>query len=453
MKQNDLQFYRTLFEKRCHDLPGASVPWLHNIRKDALEEFIAEGGLPDSRSEEWMYLDMSGVGNLLRKLTDTYGAGKKEMKEEPLYEDQLHLYHFCMNDCSEQRLVFVNGRFEPDLSDLSPLPDGVHLWTLAEALQDDPSLAEKLFKEEKQIRHFQKNRMVLLNHAFFTDGLFLKVDDGVVPEKPIHLLNMGTADETFFHPLFCFIELGLHASVNLVEQNASDAYATGFQHAVSRIHLHEGATLEHTFLARSSSSMHVFSGSWVQQEKSSSYRSFSACKGGALIRRESHISLNGAGSECLLNGIYRTREKECVNYHTEVLHHQPAGKSSQDFKGTATGESRFIFQGNVIVDEGATESEASQVNKNLLLSAGAEVYSRPQLEIYNDDVQCSHGSGTGTVQADALHYLQNRGLSLSEAEEVLSGGFLSELIQQLPLSSLQQHITRMMELPDFNTGG
>ncbi|HVQ77860.1 MAG TPA: Fe-S cluster assembly protein SufD [Candidatus Binatia bacterium] len=399
--------------------------WLREARRAAIDRF-AERGLPTTRDEEWKYT------NLAPLVATPFDLAADAAREMPSAEA---LVRFSMGPASWNRLVFVDGRYVATLSTIRPLPPGGRLGSLAEALiTDEPTVRVHLTGAAEPGDAFGA-----LNAAFWPDGAFLHVPAGaILEEEPIQLLFVATARGAprADHPR-SLIVLEPSSRAVLVESYVAlgdDAYLTN---ASTGIALGPGAVLDHhRVVLEGRQGVHV-GRTRVRQGPDSRFASHAVTLGGRLVRNEVDAWLDAEGAACELNGLFVVGGVQHVDTHTVVDHTRPRTTSRQLYKGVLDGRARGVFSGRVVVRPGANETDAHQTNKNLILSDGAEMDSRPQLQIFADDVTCSHGAANGQLAEDAIFYLRSRGLGEVAARTLLTHGFASEVLGRIRMEPVR----------------
>jgi len=395
--------------------------WLREARRAAIDRF-AEWGLPTTRDEEWKYTSLAPL------VATPLDLAADATREVPSEED---LARFSMGPASWSRLVFVDGRYVAKLSTIRPLPPGGRLGSLAEALiTDEPTVRANLAAEPSAAE--SPAAFGALNAAFWPDGAFLHVPAGVSLEEPIQLLFVATAPQTprADHPR-SLIVLEPESRAVLVESYVAlgdEAYLTNVS---TEIALGPGAVLDHhRIVLEGRQGFHV-GRTRVRQGPDSRFASCAVTLGGRLVRNDIDARLDAEGAECALNGLFVVGGVQHVDTHTVVDHVQPRTTSRQLYKGVLDGRARGVFNGRVVVRPGANGTDAHQTNKNLILSDGVEVDSKPQLEIFADDVKCSHGAADGQLAEDAIFYLESRGLDEVAARTLLTHGFANEVLGRI----------------------
>jgi Fe-S cluster assembly protein SufD len=399
--------------------------WLREARRAAIERF-AERGLPTTRDEEWKY---TSLAPLVATSFDLAAEGPGEIPAEAT------LASVSVGSSSWTRLIFVNGRHVAKLSTIRPLPPAGRVGSLAEALITDEETvrAHLTAAEDKGEGAFGS-----LNAAFWPDGAFLRVPAGVSLEEPIQLLFVATASERprAEHPR-SLIVLEPESRAVLVETYITLGGGTYLTNASTELALGPGATLDHHKIVLESGQAFHVGRTRVRQDRDSRFTSCSLTFGGRVIRNDVDAQLAAAGAECMLSGLFVIGGRQHVDTHTVMDHAQPQATSRQLYKGVLDGRARGVFNGRVIVRPGAHGTDAHQTNKNLILSDGVEVDSKPQLEIFADDVKCSHGAADGQLAEDAIFYLKSRGLDEVAARTLLTYGFAREVLGGIRVESVR----------------
>ena len=400
--------------------------WIHDVRKDAIERF-AELGFPTTRLEEWKYTNVAPLARIPYQAADFRWDG---LTEDRLAE--LPLAHSAFTECCS-RIVFVNGHFSPQLSSVN-LADGSVVGSIALAIkQKTPSLKEHLARHAS----YRDQAFVALNTAFLEDGAFIEIPRGVTTETPIYVLFVSTGDEPIASHPRSLIVVGDNSQASIIEEYIALGERSYFTNAVTEIVAGENSVIEHYKLqAENEHAFHV-SNVWVNQARSSVFTSHSISFGGALVRNDVNVALNGDGADCTLNGLYISALDQHVDNHTVIDHIQPHCNSRELYKGILDDRSSAVFNGSIIVRKDAQKTDARQSNKNLLLSEGATINSKPQLEINADDVKCTHGTSIGHLDEDSIYYLRSRGIGLTEARTVLTYGFANDVLNRMKLDAVR----------------
>jgi len=422
------------FTDERQSLPGAQESWVRALRLSSMEGFIRLG-LPTTRHEAWKYTDVRKY--LDRLVVEISGQTGTLTKEE--------LAVFSLEaDCHS--VVVVDGRFSQDLSDFSALPAGVRVEGVAELLACEPQLIEPHINT-----HHLAGALPLLNGAMMRDGIYLELDEGIVLDRPVHLLFVSTGTSGSSH-IRNLIVAGEQSSATVIEHFVTLGKGDAFINVVGDVELHAGSRIEHYMLQESGKSEVNVGSLSVHQHRDSYYHSHSSAFGSALSRRDIHVEMNGEGSECLLNGLYLVAGTQHVDHHTRIDHVRPNCRSRESYKGVIGGRARAVFNGKVVVHRGADGTDSAQSNANLLLSDKAEIDTKPDLEIHADDVKCAHGATVGQLDMNQLFYLRSRGLSETEARNVLMFAFADEVLAAIWVPELRVYLEKraLEKLPHGN---
>lgn len=411
--------YLAQYQAIAAQLPGRGLDWLRQLREQALGQF-AEVGFPSPREEEWKYTNVTPIERkLFSPSTGEQGTVDARALAPYRLEDAL-------------QLVFVDGHFSPALSSLERLPQGIVVTSLAEAFVQDPErLKENLGRTAAKEGH----GFVFFNTAFFTDGAFIYLPAGGLLEKPVQLIHICTRETLATTRHLIVAEKG--AEGRLIETYVGPKGQNYLTAAVTELCLEENARLELCKVQAESDKAFHFGGIYAHQAKSAVFKQQNFSFGGLLVRSEIHSDLAQA-AECHLDGLYLGMGRQHVDNHTRIRHSQPCGFSREFYKGILDQRAHGVFQGRIIVDEGAQKTDADMHNRNLLLSADAEIDTKPQLEIYADDVKCAHGVTVGQLDEASVFYLQARGVDEGAARQMLTFAFANEMVEKIKLSSLHR---------------
>lgn len=408
-------------------LPGAGVDWVDRIRADAAQRF-SETGLPSLRDEDWKYTNIKPITRL--------GFQPAVSNATQITAAQLQRYSVAGLDT--YRLTFVNGIYAPSLSTLDGLPPGATATTLANALQaGDEALQGALGSCLPQTSH----GFTLLNSAYLTDGVYLQLEPGCEVDKPLEFLFVVTDDDTaqVVQPRNLIVARD-NSRCTVVERYVGAAGAKSLTNTLTEIIAGQGAAVDHYKLQEESDNAFHVAGLFIIQERDSSVTNHNIAIGAALARTDLRVNLNGAGAHCGMNGLYLGSGKQHIDNHSQIDHVAPQCTSDEYYKGLLTDRARGVFHGRIIVHPGAQLTDAQQQNNNLLLSQDAEVDTKPQLEIYADDVKCSHGATVGQLDKTSLFYLLSRGIDEETARGLLTFAFAKDVINRLDLEPLRQHL-------------
>ncbi len=398
--------------------------WLAPLRKGAISRF-AELGFPGPRDEEWRFINISPIVQGPFKLAKAPGRD--------LTPD--HLRPYLLEEVSARRLVFVDGHHVPELSSVGGDLNGVRIESLARALRERPADIKPHLA--RYARH-QDHPFTALNTAFLEDGAFVYVPKGTVVEAPIHLVFVSTArsEATVSHPR-ALIVAEANSQSFVLESYVGLGDGTYFTNPVTELVAGPDAVVDHCKLQRESPGAFHVARLQLHQSRGSSVLSHSIAAGGAIVRNDVNAVLDGEGADCALNGLFIAGGRQQVDNHLRVEHAKPHGDSREFYKGILDGQARGVFTGRIVVHKDAQKTDAKQTNMNLLLSETAQIDTKPQLEIFADDVKCTHGATIGQLSKDAIFYLRTRGLSEPAARSLLTYAFAGECIERIENESLR----------------
>ena len=395
-------------------------------------------GLPTLADEHWKYTNLSRLGEVaLRNATAADGATLSAADVAAL----------SLSTSSALRVVLVNGCFRADLSELNAAPPGLRIHSIADLLAEQPErLVSLLDADIAAGSTFQA-----LNTALLVDGVLIEVDDNVTVQEPLHLVMLGTAPDLLRGPRV-LVRAGRHCELRLIEEYLSaEPASSGLTNSVCEVALGVGATLFHHRLANESALSTHIGRVAVTVEEHGNYVSDSLAFGGALTRVDIDVILAGRGARCRLNGLFVADGNQHVDHHTRVEHRVGDTHSAELYRGILDGRSRGVFDGKVLVARDAQQITAQQTSNNLLLSRQAEIDTKPELEIYADDVSCSHGATVGELDAAALFYLRARGVALDAARALLTYAFAQRIVDEIPLPGVRRWIeTRFLGHTEYS---
>jgi Fe-S cluster assembly protein SufD len=401
--------------------------WLKNLRESAIGHF-ARTGFPTTRNEDWRYTSVEPI---------TSGAFEPDGgSAEGLSARDVLAPSFADPDCD--RLVFVNGVWAPELSSLRHLPSGARVESLARTLQNSPELLAPFLTGSSRE---EREAFFALNTAFMRDGAWVLIPRGQRLEAPLHLIfvSRAGAKPVASYPRTLIVgEAGSEAKI--VESYIGLGDGSSFTDAVTELIGRDDSVLDYYRLQRDAGAGFHIGAVDARLGRNCNFTSHAITLGGALVRNDLHVALDGEGAECALNGLYLMDGNQHVDNHTEIEHKQPRTRSIELYKGILRGRAHGVFNGKILVHKDAQKTDSRQTNKNLLLSPDAAVNTKPQLEIFADDVKCSHGSTIGQLDPDALFYLRARGMDVNQARSLLSYGFASDVVARVKIASMRQRL-------------
>lgn len=413
------QPFVSAFDPAAAGLPGAGLGWLQAMRRAGIDRFKSLG-LPTAKLESWKYTRLKPLEDTrYRPVRDADGAASIDSVPALLADRAMG-----------PRMVFVNGRLRPDLSTPDSLPKGVVLQCLKDVLAADPAWVRERLGRVAPAGNDQP--LLALNAAMMDSGYVLRVSPGVRVEQPIEVVFIGgLTDEPVasFPRNLIVLEQGARATV--VKHYAGRGVGAYLTNAVTQVDIGPGAQLSHYRVQAETRDATHLSTVRVRIDRDATYDGFSLAIGGRLSRNEISVRLEGRGAHCGVNGAYLMRGSEHCDNTTLIEHLVPDTTCREVFKGVLDDESRAVFQGRIVVHKDAQRSDGHQLCKTLLLSTGAEIDAKPELEIYADDVKCSHGATTGQLDETALFYLRSRGVPEALARNLLVQSFLGEALDEI----------------------
>ncbi|MBC7945557.1 MAG: Fe-S cluster assembly protein SufD [Burkholderiales bacterium] len=430
---NAIERYSADFARIENTLPGSSISWLQDARRDALSRF-AERGIPTTRDENWKYTDVSSLEK--RALIAVPPTDRADAATLAASIERLALaaeYHL---------LVFVDGRYNRDLSRLGGLPAGATIGSMAEVLERNAGFNAGFLEAHFAGELWPHGAFGWLNTALAADGAVIHLEADTVVEQPVHLLFLATGSVSAIHPTNLIIA-GNNTKVTAIEHYAGDDGATYFTNALTRVVVGDNANVAHYKLQQESAKAFHIAGIHAKQAAHSRFASHSISLGAQLARNDISTRL-AAGSHCELNGLYLADGRRHVDHHTRIDHAEPDATSSEVYRGILDGGARGVFNGKVVVHQDAQHTDAKQENHNLLLSKNAEIDTKPELEIYADDVKCTHGATIGQLDDAMLFYLRSRGLDEAAARSLLIYAFAHDIIDRMALQPLRKRLERQL---------
>jgi len=410
---------------------GHETEAVGTLRRRGGERF-AELGFPHIKQEEWRFTNVAPIA-------------RRELYRPAEHAVDPAALETWLFGSAVAHLVFVDGHFAPELSNTERLPEGTVLTGLGKALAEHGDLIEAHLGRHAK---FAEHPFVALNTAFIADGAFLHVPRGTVIEEPIHVLfySTGTADDgrtpaTFPRNLFVS---GETSQATVVETYAGPEGAEYFNCPVTEVVCQQGAVLDHYKMQQESRDAFHMATFQLRQERDSNYSLHSISLGGALVRNDVNTNLEGEGCESTLNGLYLVKGDQFVDHHMRVEHVEPHCHSFELFKGILEERAKAVFNGRIYVHQKAQKTDAKQSNQNLLLSDRALVSSNPQLEIFADDVKCTHGSTVGQLDDEAVFYLRSRGIGIEAARSLLIYAFASDIVGRIKVPELRKDLEEFL---------
>ena len=337
-------------------------------------------------------------------------------------------------------LVFINGNFSEEFSFYPEGDNGIQVKQLQKAFVEDEELVEKYLSKQAD---WQNNALVALNTSLTSNGAFISIADGRSYENPIQILHIST-DQSFLTNHRNLIVVGENSQAEIIESYYGKDDVTGFNNVVTEFVFRENSIVDHYKIQAEGSGTYHVAFNQVNQEKGSTYTSFNLDLGGKLTRNDLNSYLNGEHCETNFYGLYVGDGEQHFDNHTRIDHASPNCNSNEHYKGILADKSRGVFNGKVLVHKDAQKTNAYQSNNNILLSEKATINTKPELEIYADDVKCSHGATIGELDEEALFYLRTRGIGEEQASRILRFAFVGEVIEKIKEQPIRERIESLV---------
>ena len=422
-------WYLSQFEAFEKTLNGESKSQLHALRREAIDKFHSIG-FPTTRNEEWRFTSVAPIAKAEFKPVLQFalsGVTKTDVTK------------FSLD--TEHRLVFINGHFASEFSNVSTLPIGVVCGSLASAVRSsDPNVLSFL---AQQVR-IDETPFVSLNTAFLQDGAFIYIPDGTILEESIQLLYIASNRKPFLVSPRTLIIVGKRSSVSIVESYVALTDQAYLTNAVTEIVAGDESVIEHDKLQNES--LKAYHVAMIQSRlgAKAQFNSNSIVVGGSIVRNNVTVVLDAEGSECTLNGLSLGTGTQVIDNHTTIDHAKPNCASHELYKSILDGRSKGVFNGKIFVRPDAQKTDAKQTNKTLLLSDEATVDTKPQLEIFADDVKCTHGATVGQLDAEQVFYLRSRGIGDMAAKDILTFAFASDVVSRVHVDPLKRQLESLI---------
>ncbi|MFV0248475.1 MAG: Fe-S cluster assembly protein SufD [Tenacibaculum sp.] len=402
---------------------------IHEIRNKALQNF-EELGFPSKKLEAWKYTSLQSILNCDYNIFHhrEIAIGLAEVKK------------YFVHDIESYKIVFINGKYSSFLSETTH--EGMDICLLSAAI------AKPKYKEVIQ-KYFNKvavqDSMTSLNTAYASEGAFIHIPKGIEVEKPIQIINFATGSEVavMLQPRNLIV-VDTQAQVQIIERHQSLTSNAALTNSVSEIYSHEQASVDYYKIQNDHSRASLIDNTFIEQQKHSTCSVHTFSLGGTVTRNNLNFFQKGKGVNSILKGITITENKQLVDHYTLVHHTEPNCESHQDYKGIFNDRSTGVFNGKVIVEKEAQKTNAYQQNNNILVSEKATVNAKPQLEIFADDVKCSHGCTTGQLDQQALFYMQQRGIPKKEGKALLMYAFANTVLESVKIPAVKKRITQFI---------
>jgi Fe-S cluster assembly protein SufD len=429
-----LDFYGAEWERARRIRQGSVPAALARVRETALDQFLSRG-FPTTREEEWRFTSVAPIANGTFALVTEPRPNAFDIDVRPLR----------LPGELAAELVFVDGHYVSGLSGRTTLPRGARVENLGSAIAARPEAIERHLA---RMAPCDRHPFIALNTAFLDDGGYVELPAGTVLQQPIHFLFVASGrtdgQETMAHPRVLIV-LGPNTQASIVATYFGPTGARYFTNAVTEIALGENAVLHHYTLQSEGTSAYHVGAIHVQAHRSATCNVHAVNTGGALVRNDVVAVLNGEGIDCTLNGLYLADQQRLVDNHTTIDHARPHCSSRETYKGILADRAHGVFNGKIIVRPDAQKTDAKQTNRALLLSEDAQINTKPQLEIFANDVKCTHGAAVGQLDDEALFYLRSRGLSAPEAQRLLIHAFVADVLSRMPMDNVRKGVEERLD--------
>ncbi len=424
-------WYLSLFKDFESRLNGEKSRPVHKLRKAAIERF-SEMDFPNRHQEDWRFTDITPL------LSTTFSNPPNRTGGSISRGD---LAPYLYGDMKSHLMVFINGSYSKELSSPLPLPSRTVAGSLAEALaKDDGNVSGNVSKHVD----LGVDAFTALNTAFTLDGAYINVPDGAVVEHPVHILFLSTGNERFISQPRNLVIAGRNSQVRFIEHYVSLNSGTYFTNAVTEIDAGPGAVVDGVKVQSENAEAYHVATTAVSVGADANYESHAVSDGARIYRHNLNVILAGEGGNALLEGLYLTLGEQLSDTHSMIDHAAPHCTSGEHYKGILDGKSRAVFNGKIMVRQGAQQTNSYQENRNILLSNEAKVDTKPQLEIFADDVKCSHGATVGQLSAESMFYLRSRGIGEEQAKLILIYAFANDVLKNIKQDNVRGELERVL---------
>lgn len=421
---------KTLYEQNAASLSGNG--FLSPVRKKAFDSFYS-AGFPTTKNEEWRFTD----------LTKVFSTDYNYYFENTEGTVDVESFFRCdIMDLDTYTAVLVNGWFVYKTSPITKLDNGVIIGSLQKAFKEYPQLIKKHFGKYNNI---EKNPFDALNTAFANDGVFIYVPDNITLDKPIQIINIINKKENIFIQPRNLVVVGKNSHLSLVMCDDALSHFPSLNNSVTEILIDENATVDHYKMQNNDNHSAMINNISFHQLDNSRVSSNIVTLNGGFIRNNVSVAINGEHCETNLNGLYLVDGEQHVDNHTILDHLKPNSTSNELFKGIIDNNGKAVFNGSIIVRKNSQKTVAFQTNRNILLSDDATINTKPNLQIYADDVKCSHGATVGQLDADAMFYLRSRGISEDSARMLLMNAFAEEVASKITIEAIRERVCSLIE--------
>lgn len=421
----------SLFDKIKTDIMKNDIPEISALRLKAISEF-KKTGFPDQNLEKWKNTDLLEVLN--REYDTMFQSDDREIDIEKIFRCEVHNFETYL-------FTTLNGWYVYKNAPLTVFQSGTVVGSLSYAKQKYPEIFKQHYGKYAKM---EGNGITSLNTAFSQDGIFIYVPDNVQVEKTIQMVNVINYEKNFHTSTRNLVVLGKNAKLTLVHCDDSISHQFSFLNTVTEVYVDENANVDFYKLQNKDDNATLITSTWFHQEANSNVASNTITLNGGILRNETYCALNGEGANAEIYGLYLMDRKQHVDNHIFIDHIKPNCRSTELFKGILDDDASAAFNGHVLVRMDAQKTNAFQTNRNILLSDTAKVNSKPFLEIYADDVKCSHGATIGQLDADAMFYLRSRGICERNSKMLLMYAFAAEVVNKISIEVLRERIDNMI---------
>lgn len=424
------QYYINQFNEFENSLNGESTSEIHLIRRDAIKKFQSLP-IPNQKDEEWKYTNIS-------PLFDHQFSPAKPSNEVSGNQ----ITKFLFDQLEHSLLVFVNGYYSQELSKIERIPEGVFIGSLADAISDGNSIVKKHLG-----KYVNSNNQIFtsLSTAFIKDGAFIYVPKNIIVDKPIHIIYLteSKGNKILTQPRNLFVA-DKNSQITIIEHYVSEDNGVYFTNSITEVFNGENAVLDHIKLQEESKQSFHIATMEVDQERNSNFSSHLISYGARISRNDFTTRFNDEGGMSMLNGLFMINEDQLFDAHTMIDHAKPHCNSHEHYKGILQDKSRGVFNGKVMVRKDAQKTNAFQENNTIILSDEALMNTKPQLEIFADDVKCSHGATIGKLNDEAKFYLKSRGIGEDAATAMLIHAFASDVIKSIKIEAVRDYLEEII---------
>ncbi len=426
------ELFIEIYNKNKELINANSNEYLRLLRSNAINIF-KENGIPSNKTENWRHADIE------KRLKHDYYFDFKSKSTSMNVEE---IFKCDVYDLDTFSVTMLNGWFVYKNAPITQLEDGTIIGGLSKAIEVYPDIVEKYLGSAADMN---KAGLVALNTAFLQDGLFIYVPDNVEVSKPVQIINIVNSEEKLFLQPRHLVVLGKNSKLTLVHCDHSLVHNINFSNTVSEVFVGENAMFENYKVQNIGDNSSLLTNLFIQQKNGSKVSNNALILNGGFTKNYVDVSINGKNCHADLYGLYLVDDKQFADNQVFVKHAEPESTSNQLYKGILDDMAKGVFSGKVLVNKDAQKTQAYQNNNNILLTDDAKIYTQPHLEIYADDVKCSHGATVGQLDPDALFYLHSRGLCEKTARQLLMYAFASEIVNEISIPALRETINIMVE--------